>query len=201
MKWMSKQSHYPSFDVMNEQDEWDDHTQTVVTSRLKPRRSYQFLTDGEAETIRRICSILVNDEKAEVLDFVIDHIDQTLYQSTGEGQRKTGVPKAPELIRGGLKAIEASARSKSGSSFLELNTSDQKDLLGNISVGKSEPQGNWSNIPQTEWFKKLLNLTIESYCSHPSVWSAIGYAGPAYPRGYVRTQLGQLDPWEAKPEQ
>lgn len=35
---------------------------------------------------------------------------------------------------------------------------------------------------------------------HPRVWSEIGYAGPAYPRGYVRTQLGQLDPWEAKAE-
>ncbi|KQX56587.1 hypothetical protein ASD40_04085 [Paenibacillus sp. Root444D2] len=33
------------------------------------------------------------------------------------------------------------------------------------------------------------------------VWSEIGYAGPAYPRGYVRTQLGQLDPWEAQPKQ
>ncbi len=27
---MLKESHYPSFDVMNEQDEWDDHTQTIV---------------------------------------------------------------------------------------------------------------------------------------------------------------------------
>ncbi|WP_369127188.1 hypothetical protein [Paenibacillus antri] len=44
-------------------------------------------------------------------------------------------------------------------------------------------------------------MTLEAYYSHPAVWSEIGYGGPAYPRGYVRTQLGQLDPWEAHTKQ
>lgn len=36
---MLKQSYFPSYDVMNELDEWDDHTQTIVTSRLKSNKS------------------------------------------------------------------------------------------------------------------------------------------------------------------
>ncbi len=43
-------------------------------------------------------------------------------------------------------------------------------------------------------------MTAEAYYSHLVAWSEIGYGGPAYPRGYVRTQMGQLDPWEAQPE-
>ncbi|TDF99480.1 gluconate 2-dehydrogenase subunit 3 family protein [Paenibacillus piri] len=198
---MAGQSHYPSFEVMNEQDEWDDHTQTIVTSRLKPNINLQFLTSKEAELVKRISSLFVNDQTPEVLDFVVGHIDQTLYQSPGESQRKADVPKAPELIRAGLQAIEQGVQEQYTSAFLELDMAEQKQYLQYISESIAKPQEVWDGIPQEALFKKLLNLTYESYCSHPKVWSEIGYAGPAYPRGYVRTQLGQLDPWEAQPEQ
>lgn len=197
---MLKSSRYPSFNVMNELDEWDDHTQTIVSSRLQANTSLQILTPEEAETLRQISSILVSDSTAEVLDFVIEHVDRTLYKSPGEGQRKKGVPEASELVRSGLQAIDAGARELYGSSFQELDAASQKQYLQSVSESTAEPADIWSAIPQEPLFAKLLQLTVESYCSHPRIWSEIGYAGPAYPRGYVRTQLGQLDPWEAQPE-
>jgi hypothetical protein len=198
---MPKQSLYPSFDVMHEKDEWDDHTQTIVTSRLESHEGFQFLTPIEAEMVSRISSLLVNDQTPEVLHFVVGHIDQSLHQSPGESQRKAGVPEAPVLVRVGLKAIEQGAQSRYGSSFMNLDIALQKQYLQHISESTAEPKEIWGPIPQEALFQKLRQLTIESYCSHPKVWSEIGYAGPAYPRGYVRTQLGQLDPWEAQPEQ
>ncbi|MFC5451106.1 gluconate 2-dehydrogenase subunit 3 family protein [Paenibacillus aestuarii] len=197
---MSYVSHYPSFDVMKEQDEWDDHTQTIVTSRLNLKISYHFLTAAETEILRLICSILVNDQRPEVLDFILSHIDQTLHQSPGESQRKANVPHAAALVRSGLQAIDQGARMTYNSSFSDLDTQRQIQYLERISESLAEPQDAWRNIPQEDLFKKLMQLTVEAYCSHPSVWSEIGYAGPAYPRGYVRTGLGQLDPWEAQPE-
>ncbi|NRF90843.1 hypothetical protein HQN89_07350 [Paenibacillus frigoriresistens] len=104
---MLKESHYPSFDVMNEQDEWDDHTQTIVTSRLKSKA--------------------------------------------------------------GLKAIEQGTRLVYASSFLDLDIAKQKQYLHQISESIAEPQEVWIHIPQEAL--------------------------------YVRTELGQLDPWEAQPEQ
>lgn len=198
---MLTKSYYPSYDVMNELDEWDDHTQLIVTSRLKPIKNFQFLTSIEAEMVERISSLFVSDQSQEVLDFIVGHIDQTLHQSFGEGQRKVGVPEAPELIRSGLQAIEQGVQLLYGSSFVELEMDLQKQYLQKISECKAEPIEVWNNIQQEPLFNKLLRLTVESYCSHPKVWSEIGYAGPAYPRGYVRTELGQLDPWEAQPEQ
>ncbi|MCZ8513044.1 gluconate 2-dehydrogenase subunit 3 family protein [Paenibacillus filicis] len=198
---MTNQSRYPSFNVMNEKDEWDDHTQTIVTSRLKPSKSLHFLTPNEADMVKQISSLFVNDRSPEVLDFVLGHIDQTMHQSPGESQRKEGVPQAQELIRAGLQAIEQGVQSQYSSSFADLDRAKQKQYLQHISESVAKPQEIWNGIPQEALFRKLLNLTVESYCSHPKVWSEIGYAGPAYPRGYVRTQLGQLDPWEAQPEQ
>ncbi|MBB6637103.1 gluconate 2-dehydrogenase subunit 3 family protein [Cohnella thailandensis] len=197
---MTNFGHYPSFDVMKEQDEWDDHTQSIVASRLKPQGNFQFLTHAEAGMLNRICSILVSDQTPEVMNFVLGHIDQTLHKSPGEGQRKTGVPQAPELIREGLKAIDQGTRERYSASFLELDNVRQTQYLKDISESKAEPHPIWSRIPQEPLFQKLMSLTVEAYCSHPKVWSEIGYAGPAYPRGYVRTELGQVDPWEAKRE-
>lgn len=197
---MSIQSHYPSFHVLDEQEAWDDHSQRIVLSRLEPARSLRFFTAAEAGLVRRICSLLVHDETPDVLDYIVAHLDDTLHQSPGEGQRKAGIPPGPALIRAGLNAVAQGAQQVYGSAFEQLATEDQKHYLQQISAAKAEPPTVWGATPQREWFDKLLTLTVESYCSHPSVWSEIGYAGPAYPRGYVRTQLGQLDPWEAQPE-
>lgn len=185
---------------MNERHEWDDHTRSIVESRLRSNDRYRFLTVPEAETLRTIASLLVHDGNPEVLGFMLHHVDQTLSQTVGESQRKAGVPPAPELVRAGLKAIEQASLLLHATSFPNVDILSQKKYLRDVSEGIAEPQHIWSAVPQKEWFRKLCDLAMEAYCSHPIVWSEIGYAGPAYPRGYVRTQLGQLDPWEAQPE-
>ena len=56
---------------------------------------------------------------------------------------------------------------------------------------------NWEQQHQREFFSRLLTQTVSAYYSHPWVWSEIGYAGPAYPRGYMRVELDLTEPWEA----
>ncbi|WP_159888440.1 gluconate 2-dehydrogenase subunit 3 family protein [Paenibacillus puerhi] len=197
---MNGKTRYPSFNVLDEKDEWDDHTQKIVTSRIDFVVGFQFLTKQEAELLRSVCSLLVDDSSSDALAKVVVHIDRSLYSSPGEGQRKVGVPAAPELIRQGLSALEQTSQHNYSSSFSQVDATGQKQMIGDISTGKAEPAEVWHDIPQKIFFDSLMRFTVESYCSHPRVWSDIGYAGPAYPRGYVRTQLGQLDPWEAKAE-
>jgi len=197
---MNRETHYPSFNVLDEKDAWDDHTQQIVTSRIDAVVAYQFLNEQEAEILSSLCSLLVDDSSSDALAFVVAHIDKTLFSSPGEGQRKVGVPTAPELIRQGLSAIDQSSQQKHSATFASLNAAGQKQLIQDIIAGQAQPADVWNGIPQKDLFTKLMQFTVDSYCSYPRVWSEIGYAGPAYPRGYVRTQLGQLDPWEAKAE-
>jgi len=197
---MAQQSRYPSFHVLNEADSWDEHTQTIVNTRLSSPLEYDFLQAKEAEMLFVICGILVDDPSAVVLPYVVYHFDQTLNNSPGEGQRKVGVPKESDLVRLGLEALEKSAQNHYMKAFSALDAALQNQLLQEISGGQALPSSDWSGVPQQPFFQKLLSLTIDAYCSHPAVWSEIGYAGPAYPRGYVRAGLGQLDPWEAKTE-
>lgn len=233
---MVQQSRYPAYDVMDEASAWDDHTQSIVSARLVREHGWRFVTAVEAETLRAVCSALVDDRRSDIIDFVVGHIDDKLHADKGEGQRKAGVPLARELLRGGLKALDDVALARCQLPYMALEDAVQLQLLEELADSRLTPAEAWDDsdvsnirsegdaprigdsadngnedvggfgsqartpVPQHEFFQKLLTLTVEAYYSHPKVWSGLGYGGPAYPRGYVRTQLGQLDPWEAKPE-
>lgn len=197
---MNSQSLYPDFDVMREVEAWDDHTREIVKKRLEPVTSFQFLKRNEAELLTEIAATLINDDREDILSFIVKHFDGTLQSKIGESQRKVGIPPEADLVRKGLTAIEATARSKFGGSFSQLTLIQCETLLGQVERGELPGTGPWTGLPQKELFKKLLNLTVEAYYSYPLVWSEIGYAGPAYPRGYIRTELDLADPWEPKLE-
>lgn len=195
-----KRTYYPNYDVMNEQDAWDDHTQAIVGARLVREHDYRFLTLTEAELLRTICSRLMDDDRGEIIQYVLCHVDETLSRNIGEGQRKPGVPAARQLIRDGLRAFDRSAQLRFGTHLFHVTDNEQRQLMLEFGENRMEPAEEWGAISQKALFQKLLTLTVEAYYSHPKVWSEIGYGGPAYPRGYVRTAIGQLDPWEAKKE-
>ncbi|MCC2683877.1 MAG: subunit 3 of gluconate 2-dehydrogenase [Paenibacillaceae bacterium] len=199
---MSEQTHYPSYDVMEHKQAWDEHTRSIVSSRLFREHDYQFLTLGEAEVLRAWCIRLVDDPRGELIQFVLGHIDQTLHKQAGEGQRKPGVPPSRKLIRDGIAYIENLSMARHGKPFFHLDADEQQWLMEEFSNASAHlpEQHSPSSFPQKELFGKLHTLTLEAYYSHPQVWSEIGYAGPAYPRGYIRTQNGHLDSWEAKKE-
>lgn len=192
-------SRYPTYDIMTAQHEWDQNTRSIVNERLHTGGDYLFLSVMEAELLRSWCSLLMDDERGEIIQFVIEHIDRTLSSGT-ESERKADIPKAAVLIRAGLKALEDSCQMLYTEPFFHLEQDRQLQIMTSVSEEDALPHNMWKLIPQKEFFQKLLDFTTEAYYSHPRVWSEIGYGGPAYPRGYVRMHPGQLDPWEAKPK-
>lgn len=45
--------------------------------------------------------------------------------------------------------------------------------------------------------KRMARDIVLAYYAHPTAWSEIGWGGPASPRGYVRMDFNERDPWEA----
>lgn len=195
---MSQNSHYPGYDAMREEAAWDDHTREVVRKRLGGFEHLEFLTEPEAAVLTQVVATLVDDSSAMPIEFAVRHIDSREKSRIGESQRKVGVPAEPELIRKGLAAIEAESRATLGGAFADQAPGNCAALLGRLERSEFSGAGRWQGIPQKELFTKLLTLAVETYYSHPQVWSEIGYGGPAYPRGYVRTELDLTDPWEPK---
>lgn len=199
---MDKYTSYdPDFDVLKEKGHWDDHTREIVEKRLQvDRGTYQFFTEEEADSLLHLCKVLVDDDRAEIIAFVVHHFDTKLQANFGEAQRKVGVPAEAVLLRDGLKLLNQMCQETYKNKFPQLDQTTKQKIVGDLVQGNLQLQVGTASVSAKDFIKKVMVETVSAYYSHPFVWSEIGYAGPAYPRGYVRTEWGLTDPWEAKRE-
>lgn len=182
---------------MDQKEHWDPHTREIVEKRLHPG-TLKTLTPQEAETLYQLCSTLLHDTRDPILYYVVQHFDNKLSSNIGESQRKKGIPKESVLIRQGLRALDVFCVADYGALFAGLEDRIQHAIVDQLMWGNLHLEADGVSIPGKDFFSKLLTEAVSAYYSHPDVWSEIGYAGPAYPRGYVRTETGLTDPWEAK---
>lgn len=195
---MAMQKHYPTYDVLEQMDHWDDHTQKIVQKRLEPLHQLRFFRPEQMTLLMELAARITGDPRPEIGQYIVKHLDQSLAKDVGEGERHVNSPPQAQLIREGLNALEQSTVAHLLAPFAGLQPEQQRSILTMIQGGMTPYPQYWEHVDPTIFMKKLVQLVIEAYYSHPHVWSDIGYGGPAYPRGYVRTELGQLDPWEAK---
>ncbi len=81
--------------------------------------------------------------------------------------------------------------------FTCLTEADQDVLLARMQKGELRDPA-WAGMPSDVFFKtRLANDIVFAYYAHPTAWSEIGWGGPASPRGYVRMDFDERDPWEA----
>lgn len=197
-------THYPSFHVLAEQEAWDPVSRDVVVRRLHPTPP-QTLNAAQVATLRAVAANLLYESRGDVLDFVIFHVDNALSNPIGESERQPHVLPQRDLITNGLQLLDAAAyelgRSESSpgeTAFSRLDPSQQASLLQQLQHGTLHWPSGDNTVGQQDVFSKLLTLTVDAWASHPAIWSDIGYAGPAYPRGYYRIEVGLTDPWEAR---
>ena len=194
------ESHYPNFNVMREAEHWDPHTREIVTDRLAPENflPHRFLTEHEGDTLLCLCAIMLDDERSPILTYVVYHFDAVLRTDIGQSQRKLGVPKRSVVVRDGLAWLDAYCSDRFGGPFAALTQDVQQEAARQLTEDGVDVSIGDATMPSGEWIADMLTEAVAAYYAHPSIWSEIGYAGPAYPRGYVRSELGLTDPWEAR---
>ncbi len=190
-------THYKEFDVMRSLEEWDERTQTLIKQRLAKGEKIEFFSDKQQQLLIDVLKVLLAEQDEDVVKRVAAFIGEQLEKNKGKGYREATLPEAEILYLEGLKGIqETSEAMYKGKDFGQLNHEHKLKVLEAIRQGN--PSGNvWQKLNGKKFFKDLLTQAVSSFFSQPEIWSEIGYAGPAYPRGYVRVELGGLDPWEA----
>lgn len=178
---------------MDEKKHWDEYTRRIVEKRVSPNVKF---TDEMDQLLYDVCSILLDESRPAILQFVVSHFKEKFSSNIGEAQRKKSFPKEKLLIYEGLQAIETYCIQAHNQVFHALDEDQKKEIIKKFTEGAIplKIQG----ITSQDCFKTLLPEAVSAFYSHPEIWSEIGYAGPAYPRGYVRTELGLSDAWEAK---
>jgi hypothetical protein len=193
------ENRFPDYDVLSKRQgpSWNEQTREVIARRLSIDGKPHFFTPEEFKTLIAIAARIVPQPPTRPEIPVAALIDDKLRQGKSEGYREASLPREPEAWRVGLKALDVEAKSACGALFHMLSPADQDVLLTRMERGELNDSA-WQGMPSAVFFKKRMTLDIVlAYYAHPIAWDEIGWGGPASPRGYVRMDYDERDPWEA----
>jgi hypothetical protein len=203
MRDMSKpqivEDRFPDYDVLAKRwgPSWNEQTRQVIARRLSIGGKPRFFTREEFETLIAIAARIVPQPSTRPEIPVAALIDDKLHEGKSEGYREPSLPRDREAWQGGLKALDVEAKSAYGARFRKLSAADQDNLLNRMAKGELNDPA-WKGMPSAVFFRKRMALDIVlAYYAHPTAWNEIGWGGPASPRGYVRVDYDERDPWEA----
>jgi Gluconate 2-dehydrogenase subunit 3 len=192
--------YYPGFSTLRQQAYWDAATRRLVLDRVQNTPPIRFFTPAEAATMLAVVErILPQDDRTPARRIpILPVLDERLHTNRIEGYRYEDMPPDGEAYRMAVRAFEAMAQELHGRPFHELEVRAQEEILRSIHDG--EPLASrafWQGMNIERFWSMLVSDCAGAYYAHPWAWDEIGFGGPAYPRGYMRLEEGEPEPWEA----
>lgn len=191
--------YYPDYQVLSQQAFWDEATRKVVLARVEQVPALRFFSVEEAPLMAAILDrVLPQDDRDPAHRIpLLNFLDERLQLGQSDGYRYEEMPPDGEAYRLGMRALDEMARQRFGKGFVELGPTAQDELLKSLHDGKPDPHHpTWDRMPAHRFFLMLLKDACSDYYAHPWAWDEIGFGGPAYPRGYMRLERGEPEPWE-----
>ena len=185
---------FPSMDVLAESRHWDDATRAVVLGRIETPPPIRFFSEREEATARALFDQLL-DQHDEPRVPVANMVDQRLMLAETDGWHYDGMPPDGESWRLSLAHLDTDAGEQHSRAFHELRREDQARLLQAIVDRGSEA---WHGTPAARVWSLWTRYACTAFYSHPDAWNEIGFAGPAYPRGYKNLGIDRREPFEVK---
>jgi hypothetical protein len=191
---------YPGYDVMSQQQHWDDATHRLILDRVHNVPAIEFFQGEELALVEAVVARVLpqDDRPPEQRVPIVPWLDRRLRTKTIDGFRFDDMPPEDEAWRLGLRGIDEVARLRHQRGFVELSNAEQDAVLRTIADG--EPPGEiWQRLPpQRFWLTIVVRQVAGVYYAHPTSWNEIGYGGPAFPRGYAALNHGLPEPWEVR---
>jgi hypothetical protein len=192
-------TRFPGYDVLSKRQglSWNDKTREVIAQRLSIGSKPQFFTADEILMVVAAADRIVPQPSTRPAIPIAALVDLKLHLARSDGYRLRGTPRDGEAWRLGLKAMDVESRAAFDAPFHILRGFYQDLLLTRMQRGELRNPA-WTEMTSDVFFRmRLARDIILAYYSHPTAWSEIGWGGPASPRGYVRMDYDERDPWEA----
>ena len=191
--------YYPGFSTLRQKRYWDATTRELIEKRVATKKPIRFFTPVEATTMLAVVERVLpqEDRTPERRIDILPGIDERLFTNRLEGYRYEDMPPDQDAYRLAARAFAQMAQEAHGKPFAELATLQQEELLK--SVHKAEPAGAkdlWAQMNLERFWSLLIADVASVYYAHPWAWDEVGFGGPAYPRGYMRLEEGEPEPWE-----
>ena len=174
----SPQMHgrYPDFDVMQDRAHWDPVTRELLEQRLSDPPECRFFTPQEQRTVAALFDeILAQDNEPRVP--VLQMVDAKLHARQFDGYRYAQLPDDDQTMRMVAAHMDGLA---------ELEPERRHAQVKLFADGKLE----WNDLDSKLAWKVVTRLAASAFYSHPWAFNEIGFRGPAYPRGYMRRNIG-----------
>ena len=193
--------YYPGWDVMSQRAYWDAATRVLIEKRVGPPAPIRFFTEAEAATLTAALDrVLPQDDRVPARRIpLLPTLDERLHSNRTDGYRYEDMPSDQQAYRWAAEAFEAMAHEVYTLPFTQLTVTSQDSLLK--SLHDSEPAGAkdlWKRMNVDRFWTMLLSDACSAYYAHPWSWDEVGFGGPAYPRGYMRLENGEPEPWEER---
>lgn len=191
--------YYPGFSTLKQKPYWDAATRRLIEERVSKQKPIRFFTPDEARTMYAVvdCVLPQNDRTEERRIPILPALDERLYENRIEGYRFEDMPADQDAYRIAVRAFEEMAMTLHGCAFDELDRHRQEEILKSIHQAKPQAaQELWKQMNIERFWTLLVSDVVSVYYAHPWAWDEIGFGGPAYPRGYMRLEEGEPEPWE-----
>jgi hypothetical protein len=175
---------YPDFDVMEDRDHWDPVTRRALVERVQRVPECRFFDAGEQRTLGAFLDIVLAQD-AEPRIPVLQMVDAKLYAGRLDGYRYEDMPPDPETWKRAARHLDGLA---------DLDHDGRVELITRFSRAELE----WADLNVTRAWSVMMRGALSEFYSHPWAFNEIGFRGPAYPRGYMRRNMGTagVDPDE-----
>lgn len=190
---------YRGYDVLAKRGtlSWNDKTREVVDARIAAEMPDGVLTDRQLATLRRVKDRICPEFPGRPPTTTLALVVRKIAQDTSDGFRLAEMPGTAEAWRLGLDAIDAEALQRHGMPFAEIAEDEADAIFALVESGGTEA-AEWASLPpRSFWQYRLVPDLVSAHWAQPQAWSAMGFGGPASPRGYVRLDANKRDPWEA----
>lgn len=182
---------FPGFDVLSQKRHWDDATRAVVLERVGRPADIRFFDVAEEAAATALFDQLL-DQRSEPRVPVTAMVDARLAEKETDGWHYDDMPDDWEIWHTTLAALDEDAHAAHGHAFAACAWDEQHDLLAGIKDG----DGDWHGLSRGHVWSLWTRYACTAFYAHPDAWNEIGFAGPAYPRGYKNIGIDRRDPFE-----
>jgi hypothetical protein len=190
-----KDSYYPEYNVADQFHEWDKNTQETIHTRLSAFQ-IKFFTPEEQELLVSLFPILFPSHLGDFGINILSILDERCLNEKCQTYVKGTSLLTIDVIRKGLKAIHLECFTQFHQPFSQLEKKLQLSYIESLKLNIGDKKV-WKEFSPALFLKTFSFDMVKITYSDPSIWSKIGYGGPAFPRGYYAFGFKQFDTWEA----
>jgi hypothetical protein len=175
---------FPDFDVMEHAAHWDPVTRELLEARVRDPPPLRFFDAREQRALGAFLDVVLAQD-AEPRVPVLAMVDAKLHAGKLDGYRYEDMPPDDETWRRVARHLDG----------FEAEPPDrQKALVTAFAAGELD----WDDLNVSRAWSVVMRGALSAFYSHPWAWNEIGFRGPAYPRGYMRRNMGPtgVDPDE-----